>query len=151
MAYALGKYAQAICDRCGFQYPYLDLREEWNNFKVCPECYEPKARQLEPTQTGADAEALFQPRPDVQEPDNITISFPVTNTDTFSKGPIILALQGRVGTVTLGGDVITPVGITGVSASASIGSVTIAGVNIGPTFDSTSVTLDATSKTFDEV
>ena len=65
MAYALGKYSQAICDRCGFQYPYLDLRQEWNNFKVCPECYEPKARQLEPTQTGSDPEALFQPRPDV--------------------------------------------------------------------------------------
>ncbi len=75
MAYALGKYSYGICDRCGFRYPYLDLREEWNNFKVCPECYEPKARQLEPTQTGADAEALFQPRPDVPETDNTNLRF----------------------------------------------------------------------------
>ena len=129
MAYALGKYSYGICDRCGFRYPYLDLREEWNNFKVCPECYEPKARQLEPTQTGADAEALFQPRPDVPEIDNITVSFPVTNTDTFSKGLNIVALQGQVGTVTLGGDVVTPVTstITGVSGTGAVGTVTASG------------------------
>ena len=34
MAYALGKYSNAICDRCGFRYKYLELKEEWNNFKV---------------------------------------------------------------------------------------------------------------------
>ena len=25
MAYALGTHARAICDRCGFNYPYLEL------------------------------------------------------------------------------------------------------------------------------
>jgi len=114
MAYALGKYSYGICDRCGFRYKYLELREEWNKLKVCPECYEPKARQLEPSQTGSDPEALYQPRPDVPEFNDVTINF------------------------------------TGVSASASVGSVTIAGVTTGPTFDSTSVTFDVTSKTFDE-
>ena len=33
MAYAQGKYARAICDRCGFDIPYLDLRKEWTGFK----------------------------------------------------------------------------------------------------------------------
>ena len=119
MAYALGKYSYGICDRCGFRYPYLDLREEWNNLKVCPECYEPKARQLEPTQTGADAEALYQPRPDVPETTDITISFPVINSDTFTKGQNIPRLQGSVGTVGFSGDVSTPTtpSITGTSAT----------------------------------
>jgi len=132
MAYALGKYAQAICDRCGFQYPYLDLREEWNNFKVCPECYEPKARQLEPSQVGADAEALFQPRPDISETTNVTITFPVTNDTTFVKEPFLPVMQTGVGTVTFGGDVTTPVTstVTGVSTTGSIGTVTASGTGI---------------------
>jgi len=129
MAYALGKYAQAICDRCGFQYPYLELREEWNNFKVCPECYEPKARQLEPRQVGADAEALFQPRPDVSETTDVTITFPVTNDDTFVKEPFLSAMQTGVGSVTFGGDVSTPVteSVAGVSGTGVIGTVAASG------------------------
>tara|TARA_R100001440_G_scaffold26491_2_gene43340 strand:+ start:21603 stop:22376 length:774 start_codon:yes stop_codon:yes gene_type:complete len=129
MAYALGKYSYGICDRCGFRYPYLDLREEWNNLKVCPECYEPKARQLEPTQTGADAEALYKPRPDVSETQDITVSFPVTNDDTFAKEPNLPSITGQVGTVTFGGDVTTPVTsvITGVSGTGSVGTVTASG------------------------
>ena len=42
MAYAVGKYARAICDRCGFEYKYLELRKEWNGLKTCPSCFEPK-------------------------------------------------------------------------------------------------------------
>jgi len=129
MTYALGKYALAICDRCGFRYPYLSLREEWNNLKVCPECYEPKARQLEPTQTGSDPEALFQPRPDIAETTDVTITFPVTNDDTFSKAPLLPELQTAVGTVSFSGDVTTPVteDVTGVSGTGSIGTVTASG------------------------
>jgi hypothetical protein len=29
MSFAVGKYSQAICDRCGFQVPYLELSKEW--------------------------------------------------------------------------------------------------------------------------
>jgi NAD-dependent SIR2 family protein deacetylase len=68
MAYAVGKYSEAICDRCGFQYPYLKLREEWNGFKVCPECYEPKHPQLDPVLTPVDPQALYKPRVDRTEP-----------------------------------------------------------------------------------
>ncbi len=129
MAYASGKYAQAICDRCGFQYPYLDLREEWNNFKVCPECYEPKARQLEPTQVGADAEALFQPRPDTNIINSVTVTFPVVNLNTLKLEPLLSPAQTQVGSVTFGGDVITPVSVnfsvTGVSGTGQITNPTV--------------------------
>ena len=63
MAFAVGKYSEAICDRCGFQYKYLELKEEWNGLLVCQECYEPKHPQLEPLTAKADPEALYKPRP----------------------------------------------------------------------------------------
>ena len=67
MAYASGKHALAVCDRCGFRYKYTEIREEWHGLRVCPECYEPKHPQLEAPRVRADAEALRNPRPDVTE------------------------------------------------------------------------------------
>lgn len=67
MAYARGKYALAICDRCGFQIPYLSLKKEWTGFKVCSTCYETKHPQLEPKRNVADAQALYEPRPEGPE------------------------------------------------------------------------------------
>ena len=61
--FASGKYALAICDRCGQQYKFLQLKKEWNGLEVCPECYEPKHPQLEPPYSSADAEAIENPRP----------------------------------------------------------------------------------------
>jgi len=68
MAYAVGKYARATCDRCGFDYKYLDLRKEWNGLKTCPECYEPKHPQLDPPRHITDPEALREPRGTVPAP-----------------------------------------------------------------------------------
>ena len=68
MAFASGKYAIAICDRCGFQYKYLTLKKEWTGFRVCPECYEPKHPQLDPPYSKPDPAALQNPRPDRLEP-----------------------------------------------------------------------------------
>ena len=68
MAYAQGKYARAICDRCGFDVAYSELKKEWTGFKVCNECYEPKSPQLEPSHQITDPEALEQPRPTNPEP-----------------------------------------------------------------------------------
>jgi hypothetical protein len=67
MAFASGKFAIAICDRCGFQVKYSAMREEWNGSRVCPECFETKHPQLEPPFARADAEALRDARPDVAE------------------------------------------------------------------------------------
>ena len=63
MAYALGKFAKGLCDRCAFEYKLSELREEWNGAKVCPDCYEPNPPQLEPLTATADPEALYRPRP----------------------------------------------------------------------------------------
>ena len=65
MAYAQGKYALGICDRCGFQYKLNTLRKEWTGFKVCIECYETKHPQLEVKRNVSDAIALRDARPDV--------------------------------------------------------------------------------------
>jgi PHP family Zn ribbon phosphoesterase len=67
MAFASGKYALAICDRCGFRYKYTEIKEEWNGSRVCPECFETKHPQLESPKVRADAEALRNARPDVTE------------------------------------------------------------------------------------
>ncbi len=63
--YARGTKSRAMCDRCGFEVPYLDLRTEWNGLRVCQiyDCYEEKHPQLEPRSV-VDAEILVQPRPD---------------------------------------------------------------------------------------
>lgn len=66
--FASGKYALAICDRCGFEYKYVRIREEWNGARVCPECYEIKHPQLEPPHVRPDAEALRHARPARTEP-----------------------------------------------------------------------------------
>jgi hypothetical protein len=67
MAFSTGKYAKALCDRCGREYPYLSLLEEWTGFRVCDTCYEPKHPQLTPPQITMDPQALRDARPDRQE------------------------------------------------------------------------------------
>ena len=63
MAYASGKFAIALCDRCGFQYKLLDLQKEWNGLKTCSECFESKHPQLDPNTSPSDPQALYEPRP----------------------------------------------------------------------------------------
>tara|TARA_R110002020_G_C16269253_1_gene770989 strand:- start:707 stop:1075 length:369 start_codon:yes stop_codon:yes gene_type:complete len=68
MAFALGKFAYGICDRCGFRVRFLQMRMEWTGFKVCRECFEPKHPQLEPPRHPTDPEALRQARPEIPLP-----------------------------------------------------------------------------------
>lgn len=35
----------AICDRCGFEYKSSQMKKEWNNLRVCKDCYEPRHPQ----------------------------------------------------------------------------------------------------------
>lgn len=108
MAYASGKYAIAICDRCGFRYKNTQLRREWTGFRVCSECYEPKEPQLEPLPHVSDAQALRNPRP---QPDFTSGSGVVRTIDPnqmiTTTGDSIgsefdgLAGTGEVGTVTV--------------------------------------------------
>ena len=69
-AFASGKYAIAICDRCGFQYPYNQLRFEISDqkrtgFRVCPECLDEDQPQLQLGQYPVnDPQALRNARTD---------------------------------------------------------------------------------------
>ena len=68
MAFASGKRAYGICDTCGQRYRLHRLQEQWDGFKTCPECFDPKQPQLEAPPVGADPQALLNPRPDRIEP-----------------------------------------------------------------------------------
>ena len=74
VAYAHGAQSRAICDRCGFEVPYSDLREEWNGLRTCStyNCWEPKQPQLEPRSV-VDAEILRTPRSGSNEAEAATI------------------------------------------------------------------------------
>lgn len=115
MAYAKGTYANAICDRCGFKYPYLSIKTEWDHTRVCSECYEPKHPQLNPVHPPVDAEALWQPRPDVslpqaqlgrittRNPSDSVIAAKGTNMMRFRDDPNIgSAFSGEQGKTALG-------------------------------------------------
>jgi hypothetical protein len=62
--FTLGKYAKAICDRCGDKIKYQSLRKEWTGFLVCRSCWEPKTALEFPSNFPTDPEALKEPRPD---------------------------------------------------------------------------------------
>ena len=56
--YATGKYAKAISDRSGLEFPYREMVREWNGSFVHVSEFEPKQPQLEPKPTNADGIAL---------------------------------------------------------------------------------------------
>ena len=67
--YAVGKHAFGFCDRCGFRYPLVELKNEVialqeTSLKVCPECWDPDNPQNNLGRfTFDDAQALRNPRP----------------------------------------------------------------------------------------
>ena len=69
MAYARGKYAQAISDRSGMAFPYNEMVKEWNGMLVHKSEFEPKHPQLEPKPHGGDAQGLENVRSDRTEND----------------------------------------------------------------------------------
>jgi len=106
MSFAKGKFALAICDRCGQQYKYLELKKEWNGLFTCPECWEPKHPQLDPPYHRADPIALKDPRPARKEPLDVYVQAPGDSSFT-SDGlqPSIetkkLLIAVRIGNVTV--------------------------------------------------
>lgn len=75
--FAVGARSQAICDRCGFQYDYLQLRQEWNGLRTCPECWEAKHPQLDPIYPPTEPQALLNPRPDRLEPMDVPVGYDI--------------------------------------------------------------------------
>ena len=63
MGHASGKFAIAISDRSGLQFPYTEMVKEWNGAWVHTSEYEPKAPQLMPHEHSPDPQSLKRPRP----------------------------------------------------------------------------------------
>ena len=117
MAFASGRFSRAICDRCGQEYKYQQLKKEWNGLFVCPECYEPKHPQLDPQPHRVDPEALRDPRPTEPAPTihlgKIIVSNPKDSQGVSS--PIMFAKNSN----TIGTQ------FDGFKATASLGEVSI--------------------------
>ena len=154
MAYASGKHAYGISDRSGRRYRLRDMKTEWTGAKVGPDEFEPKHPQLFPPRAFPDPQALRDPRPESELTEQRSIQHgynPVGFQDIPGvTPPNNLVAEGEVGTVTVtisdtGNETVNATGLAGTSA---VGSVTV--VDDAATFDSTSITLDSTSQTFDE-
>lgn len=69
-AYASGKYARAICDQCGFEFKYTQLKAITSDgratgLRVCPECWEESHPQEDLGKYPiTDPQALRYARPD---------------------------------------------------------------------------------------
>ena len=66
--YATGKYAKAISDRSGMEFPYKEMVREWNGSFVHVSEFEPKQPQLEPKPMNGDSISLRHVRPGRNEP-----------------------------------------------------------------------------------
>ena len=66
--FASGKYAKAISDRSGMEFPYNEMVKEWNGAFVHQSEFEPKHPQLEPRAHYGDAQGLQNARPARTEP-----------------------------------------------------------------------------------
>ena len=140
MSFASGKNAYGISDRSGRRYRLREMRLEWTGSLVGPDEFEPKHPQLFPPKAFPDPQALRNPRPEQNLASERAVQTgynPVGFRDIPGITPRNnLVAEGGVGSVTIGSSAITSVG------SATVG--------LAPRFDSTSVTLDSTTDTFDE-
>jgi len=87
--YATGKYAKAISDRSGLEFPYKEMVREWNGSFVHFTEFEPKQPQLEPKPNGADAISLLNTRTDRVEPAT-TVRIPQDGFETYEAGSGII-------------------------------------------------------------
>ena len=151
--FASGKNSFAISDRSGFRYRYRDMRKEWNGLLVGKDEFEPKQPQLGPFRTVSDPQALRDARPETNLAEERSIQYgfnPVGyRGDALGLTENNLVAKAFVGEVTVTIPASGGISVTGVSGTAASGSVTVSAAS-APTFDSTSVTLDSTTDTFDE-
>ena len=68
MARATGKYAKAISDRSGLEFPYTEMVKEWNGSLVHQSEFEAKHPQLDRSKHTSDAQSLKNVRPSRKEP-----------------------------------------------------------------------------------
>lgn len=103
--YATGKKAWGISDRSGVRYRLRDMRKEWTGALVGPDEYDPKHPQLYPPKVAPDPQALKNPRPeqDLPEQRNVQWSWnPVGGPpENGINPPNNLTAQSGVGAVTV--------------------------------------------------
>jgi len=147
MSYASGKHAYGICDRTGFRYPLEDLIYEFQDghrtgFRVGRDVVDPDQPQNFLGRIRVvDPQSLLNPRPDVSPGRGLFGWNPV--------GHPLVHLTGQVGAVAIVVPIAESDVVTGVAASGAVGTVSVI-AGTAPRFDSTSVTLDSTTDTFDE-
>ncbi len=74
--FAKGKYAKAISDRSGMEFPYSEMVREWNGMLVHKSEFEAKHPQLEPRAYGAEGHGLANARPAREETSVLAILAP---------------------------------------------------------------------------
>ena len=174
--YATGKWAYGISDRSGSRYRLRDMCKEWNGLLVGKDEWEIKEPQLDPLIVRPYPQPLRDPRPQQNEAESNSIQYgfnPVGyRGDALGFTGNRLKAEGEVGkaTITIGPSAENVANVLGVSGSSNVGAVTVvvSGVAVSgiagtgavgtvsviagsaPRFDSTSVTLDSTTDTFDE-
>jgi len=87
--YATGKYAKAISDRSGLEFPYREMVREWNGSFVHVSEFEPKQPQLEPKPTNADGIALRHVRTARTE-NAVAYSIPENGFETYEAGSRVI-------------------------------------------------------------
>ena len=76
MTLARGKYAKAISDRSGMEFPYHEMMREWNGSLVHRSEFESKHPQLEIRAKHGEEQGLMNARPDRTENEVIAILGP---------------------------------------------------------------------------
>jgi hypothetical protein len=105
--YATGKYAKAISDRSGMEFPYKEMVKEWNGSLVHISEFEPKQPQIRRRRTSADAIALQDIRPiKFQQPTNV--SGVQADSGGASVGIANLTLPGNFAFLTQGTSAMKP-------------------------------------------
>jgi len=89
MAFARGKYAKAISDRSGMEFPYNEMIREWNGSFVHKSEYEARHPQDQPRAYGTEGHGLRNARPGRTEKTVVTILGP-NPFETISAGSGII-------------------------------------------------------------
>ena len=87
--FATGKYAKAISDRSGLEFPYNEMVREWNGSFVHVSEFEPKQPQLEPKPMNGDAISLRDVRPPRTE-NAVPYLLPTDAFETYEAGSRII-------------------------------------------------------------
>ena len=103
MAHATGKYARAISDRSGIEFPYSEMVKEWNGSLVHKSEFESKHPQLERQKHKPDAQSLKDARPARVEPLTVFVGgagfFDYDDSmqpSTNKKQPLVVSSTGTV-------------------------------------------------------